>query len=63
MLVGAKLRHMSGSKWDTRRYLDMDLRRPSLAGGELETFGPSPRIKVRRMVDTTGAGNDELGVG
>jgi len=31
--------------------------------GELKTFGPSPRIKVRKVVDTTDTGNDELGVG
>ena len=29
MLVSARLRHVAGSKWGTRRYLDMTkLRRP-----------------------------------
>jgi transposase-like protein len=30
MLVAARLRHVSGSKWGTRRYLDMDLLRHHL---------------------------------
>ena len=25
MLVGARLRHVAGTKWGTRKYLDMDL--------------------------------------
>jgi len=25
MLVAARLRHVAGTKWGTRRYLDMDL--------------------------------------
>ncbi len=35
MLVGARLRHIAGTKWGTRRYLDMDkLREPELTNPE-----------------------------
>lgn len=34
MLVAARLRHIAGTKWGTRRYLDMDrLDEPQEAGG------------------------------
>jgi transposase-like protein len=37
MLVGARLRHIAGTKWGTRRYLDMDKLR------ELELTNPEPQ--------------------
>lgn len=37
VLVAARLRHMAGTKWGTRRYLDMNrLRTKELLGGEEE---------------------------
>ena len=48
MLVAARLRHVSGSKWGTRRYLDLDLLRHHLqeAGGELKnSLNPAPESK------------------
>lgn len=36
MLVAARLRHIAGTKWGTRRYLDMDrLHEPQEAGEAL----------------------------
>jgi hypothetical protein len=33
MLVGARLRHLAGTKWGTRRYLDMGRLVPEEAAG------------------------------
>lgn len=41
MLVGARLRHIAGTKWGSRRYLDMDkLREPELTNAEPQA-GPT----------------------
>ena len=39
MLVGARLRHVSGTKWGTRRYLDMERLGPLMTIVPTETVG------------------------
>jgi hypothetical protein len=55
-LAAARLRHIAGSEWSTKRYLSMDLlkdhqiRRPP---PEPQPAAAQPKSKVRKKLDTT----------
>ena len=52
-LAAARLRHIAGTRWSTRRYLDMS----PLLQPQLQTASPHqpPPRKKRKMLDTTRA--------
>jgi hypothetical protein len=50
-LAAAKLRHIAGTRWSTKRYLNMELLKQRNAIDRLTRAGHRP--KVRKILDTT----------
>jgi transposase-like protein len=50
-LVAARLRHIAGTRWSTKRYLNMELLKAAQRDDRLT--GAGHRTKVRKILDTT----------